>query len=1015
MVQKKKVGKERLDKYYHLAKEQGYRSRAAFKLIQLAKKHDFFSSAQVCIDLCAAPGGWMQVAQKHMPIASKIVGIDLVPIKAIRGCTAIQADITTARCRTILKKELQGMSADVVLHDGAPNTGTSWMHDAYVQNELVLHSFKLATEFLRPGGHFITKVFRSIDYNSLLWVFQQLFHRVEATKPQASRNVSAEIFVMCMGYKNPSHIDPKFFDPLHVFAREDESAAHAAAQNEELDIEPEEGQKRKKSTGLVEALNSVGKRNRGGYEEGDDFRVVSAVSFINSDDPAKFLISAHKLDFKKDKSPEAVALLNNPLTESNILELSEDIKVLGKRDLANLLTWRYKIRRERAALDKQRRAAAKKDDEEDDEEESAPEEEKEEEKEKGSVAKMAKAARGEEDVADEKLQKMLEETRKLEKRDAKKLKEKLRKREHRMKMSLGGFVAGEAEDPELFRLTPGMMEALQHEDDVLQSALEKAVREGKEVSHDTNLYSLLENSDEEMESGDEFDDSEMGDLDEDQKRILRLEKSMSEQHSLEKEDQRVKRNAAKKARKEDATRREKVTMEWANEINQFDKYIDEEAERVLKARNDELYGSDSDEDSSEDDESDADASENWIDEDEASVVDSGAEEEQSMEDSDEEEEEERNNKNGKNKRAKSLTAASDSTRASSIKNRTPSSTGSGLSITAERWLSNPLLRTATDAAEEAVFSNEIADEDLVQLPLTEKQKAKLRRAKDAARKEKKDEKKAKKEAAASGVSLDNVAGADFKLVDKDENDKKKKKAPSPSSFVDEEKKSQVGKFSVVPRSENVKKVVDSDDEDHQEEPKEIPEHLKKPTNRDDLIAIQSLGAMMIHKRTRMDLIDGAWNRYAWHDDADIPEWFVEDDIQHSQPQLPLTKEVAKELRQKFRDIAARPIRKEQEALARNKMKAEKKFRKAKKAAEAVANETELSEASKAQSIRKIMRKAVIGDKREKNYVVGNKAGGLREGGKQKGGKNTSTVVVDKRLKKDKRGVRNQKKREKKRR
>lgn len=162
MGKKVKTGKSRLDKYYHLAKEQGYRARSAFKLIQLTQHTDLFSGCRSVLDLCAAPGGWLQVAQKTMPIASTIVGVDLVPIKPIKNVITIQGDITTQRCLNLIKQQLPSKSCDVVLHDGAPNVGTAWLHDAYAQNELVLHATKLACEFARTGGTFITKVFRYV-------------------------------------------------------------------------------------------------------------------------------------------------------------------------------------------------------------------------------------------------------------------------------------------------------------------------------------------------------------------------------------------------------------------------------------------------------------------------------------------------------------------------------------------------------------------------------------------------------------------------------------------------------------------------------------------------------------------------------------------------------------------------------------------------------------------------------------------------------------------------------------
>lgn len=317
MGKKSKVGKSRRDKFYHLAKETGYRSRSAFKLIQLNRRFQFLQKARALLDLCAAPGGWLQVAAKFMPVSSLIVGVDLVPIKPLPNVVTLQEDITTERCRQALRKELKTWKVDVVLNDGAPNVGASWAHDAYSQAHLTLMALRLACDFLGRGGCFITKVFRSRDYQPLLWIFQQLFRRVQATKPQASRHESAEIFVVCQGFLAPDKVDSKFFDPKFAF--------------KEVEVQAK----------TVTELVTKKKPKAEGYAEGDLtlYHRTSVTDFLRAANPVDFLSKASEISLDDDE------LAQHPATTEDIRVCCQDIKVLGRKELRSLLNWRTKLRR----------------------------------------------------------------------------------------------------------------------------------------------------------------------------------------------------------------------------------------------------------------------------------------------------------------------------------------------------------------------------------------------------------------------------------------------------------------------------------------------------------------------------------------------------------------------------------------------------------------------------------------------------------------------------------------------
>lgn len=355
----------RHDKFYHLAKEQGYRSRAAFKLIQLNKKYNFLADCKSLVDLGAAPGGWLQVAQKYMPVSSLIVGLDLLPIRPIRGVTTLQQDLTTEQAKKAIKQELQTWDVDVVLHDGAPNVvgGQNWTRDAYIQNELVVHSLRLATTVLRQGGWFITKIFRSQDYNSVLWVLQQFFKKVEVTKPSASRNASAEIFAVCQGYLAPKKIDAKLLDPTQIFQSFDEEAQAALPKPDVFS-------------------GKQAKRNRTGYDDVNNMtqtKKQDILAFLDAglDQTEAIRMLGDYTEFTFDKAPtqkrdslskdlavEPLApeerqkhdqllqvVLNHAATTDEVRELCRDLRVLGKGDFKALLKYRKNIQAYLAELE----------------------------------------------------------------------------------------------------------------------------------------------------------------------------------------------------------------------------------------------------------------------------------------------------------------------------------------------------------------------------------------------------------------------------------------------------------------------------------------------------------------------------------------------------------------------------------------------------------------------------------------------------------------------------------------
>lgn len=266
----------------------------------------------------------MQVAVERVPVGSLVIGVDLVPIRPVRGAIGVEEDITKPQCRATIKRLMNenGCRAfDLVLHDGSPNVGGAWAQEATSQNALVIDSVKLATEFLAPKGTFVTKVFRSQDYSAVLYCLRQLFEKVDVDKPAASRSTSAEIYIIGLKYKAPAKIDPRLLDFKHLF------------------------QGGKEPPKVLDVLRGTKqKRHRDGYEDGATVlrKVCSASDFVWSDSPLEILGSVASITFG---DPACLPITDHDLTTEEVKALCDDLRVLGKQDFKHLLKWRMSIRK----------------------------------------------------------------------------------------------------------------------------------------------------------------------------------------------------------------------------------------------------------------------------------------------------------------------------------------------------------------------------------------------------------------------------------------------------------------------------------------------------------------------------------------------------------------------------------------------------------------------------------------------------------------------------------------------
>jgi len=192
----------RRDYYYRKAKEEKYRSRAAYKLFQIIRKYHFMKPKDIVVDLGAAPGGWMQISSKIVGKQGIVLGVDIKEIEPLNdpNTCAIVGDVTDPEIINQIQ-EILPRSADVVISDVSPNLSGVWDLDHARQIDLARQSLQIALAVLGEGGNFFVKTFQGDMLNAFLEEVKQYFKRVEIVKPKASRTKSAEIYILGMSLK----------------------------------------------------------------------------------------------------------------------------------------------------------------------------------------------------------------------------------------------------------------------------------------------------------------------------------------------------------------------------------------------------------------------------------------------------------------------------------------------------------------------------------------------------------------------------------------------------------------------------------------------------------------------------------------------------------------------------------------------------------------------------------------------------------------------------------------------
>lgn len=184
------------DPYVQRAQKDGYRARAAYKLLEINDKDRIFKPGMVVVDLGCAPGSWSQIAARLTGSQGRVFALDILPMEALAGVDFIQGDFREAAVLAALENLLEARAVDLVICDMAPNMSGNAVTDQARSFYLAELALDFAAQHLKAGGDFLVKVFQGAGYQEYTAAVKAIFAQVQSRKPQASRNRSSEVYLL---------------------------------------------------------------------------------------------------------------------------------------------------------------------------------------------------------------------------------------------------------------------------------------------------------------------------------------------------------------------------------------------------------------------------------------------------------------------------------------------------------------------------------------------------------------------------------------------------------------------------------------------------------------------------------------------------------------------------------------------------------------------------------------------------------------------------------------------------